>query len=185
MQTKWIDTTIDYDGSQLAPHFIYKNFNISGDALIAFAGKCDVNLQHMVDIEDVKNKQTIFSPHMLHFIGEFFHKDLITGVMIQRLLIVIIKEQIEKIKNEIKINRVGDDLFINDGKLTVSIATVSCVSVLIHVGININDEGTPVKTECLERLKISFLELSENILKSFSTEFDSILFASCKARPVY
>ena len=77
MQTKYITAQqITYDGHQLAPHWIYRNFDILGDAIVAFVGPCKVDLSEMVDIEDVKAEAPIYSPLMLHCIAEFFHGDL-------------------------------------------------------------------------------------------------------------
>ena len=59
MQTKYIDKEIKYIGSQLAPHWIYKNFKIQGDAIVAFVGECEVKLDNMVDIEDVINAKNL------------------------------------------------------------------------------------------------------------------------------
>ena len=53
MKTKLIEEEIKYIGSQLAPHWIYKNFKLQGDAIVAFIGECEVKLTEMVDIEDV------------------------------------------------------------------------------------------------------------------------------------
>ena len=39
MITKYLDEEIKYIGSQLAPHWIYKNYKLQGDAIIAFL--CD------------------------------------------------------------------------------------------------------------------------------------------------
>ena len=95
MQTLFIDKEIKYIGSQLAPHWIYKNFHIMGNAIVSFIGECDVELSHMVDIEDVINDEPIYSKSMLSFITEQFNVNLVEGVFRQRLLICIIKELLE------------------------------------------------------------------------------------------
>ena len=143
MITKYIQEEIKYIGSQLAPHWIYKNYKLQGDAIVAFCGECEVKLSEMVDIEDVINNEPIYSKYMLSFITEQFNVDLVEGVFRQRLLICIIKEELEK--RGIFVARDGDDLIVNGGKLTVSIATKSHNSVLIHTGINIDSDGAPVK----------------------------------------
>ena len=38
MKSFFIGKQINYDGRQLAPHWIYKNFNVIGDAICAFIG---------------------------------------------------------------------------------------------------------------------------------------------------
>ena len=96
MKTQFIDKDIKYIGSQLAPHWIYKNFKIQGDAIVSFIGECDVKLTEMVDIEDVINNEPIYSKLMLSFISEQFGIELTEGVFRQRLLMCIIKELLEE-----------------------------------------------------------------------------------------
>ena len=92
MKTLFIENEIKYIGSQLAPHWIYKNFKIQGDAIVAFVGECEVKLTEMVDIEDVINNEPIYSKYMLSFITEQFNVKLVEGVFRQRLLVTCIKE---------------------------------------------------------------------------------------------
>ena len=126
MHTKLIEKEIKYIGSQLAPHWIYKNFKLQGDAIVAFIGECEVALTEMVDIEDVINNEPIYSKSMLSFITEQFNVNLVEGVFRQRLLICIIKELLEE--RGIFVVRNGDDLMIDGKKLSVSIATKSTTS---------------------------------------------------------
>ena len=77
MQTKLIEEEIKYIGSQLQPHWIYKNFKMQGDAIVAFIGECEVKLTEMVDIEDVINNEPIYSKYMLSFITEQFNINLV------------------------------------------------------------------------------------------------------------
>lgn len=181
-----IDKEIKYTGSELAPHWIYKNFNIQGDAIACFQGECEVKLSEMVDIQDVLEDSPIYSKKMLHFIVEHFNIELIEGVLRQRMLIVIIKECIEKNYPHIKIIREGDDLFFEGKKLSVSIATKSATSVLIHTGININPAGAPVKAAGLcNDMNISDVNaLAKNILEDYTKELDEVVLASCKVRGV-
>ena len=92
MQKLFIDKEIKYIGSQLAPHWIYKNFHLQGDAIVAFVGEVDVRLDEMVDIEDVINNEPIYSKKMLNFIIEIFDCPLEQMVWTQRLFMSIIKE---------------------------------------------------------------------------------------------
>jgi len=184
MKTKLIEEEIKYIGSQLAPHWIYKKFGIQGDAIVAFKGECDVKLTEMVDIEDVINNEPIYSRYMLSFITEQFNIDLIEGVFRQRLLVCIIKELLEE--NGIFVVRNGDDLLINGGKLSVSIATKSTTSVLIHTGLNILSEGAPVKASGLtSELGIENIdEFAQKIMQRYSDEIEDIKLASTKVRGV-
>ena len=184
MKTQLIDKEIKYEGWQLAPHWIYKNFKMQGDATVAFIGECEVKLTEMVDIEDVINNEPIYSKSMLSFISEQFNIGWVEGVFRQRLLICVIKEALEK--RGFKITRNGDDLFFEGKKLTVSIATKSVNSILIHTGINIDSTGAPVKASGLtSELKINDIrELAQEILKNYSEEIDDIVLASTKVRGV-
>jgi len=185
MKTKFLEQNLKYDGTQLAPHFIYKNFELMGDAIIAFEGPCEVKLTEMVDIEDVVNNEPIYSEHMLHFIGEFFNTDLIRGVFLQRLLVTTIKEQLEMKYGKV-LRRSGDDLFVGNGKLSVSIATKSPTSVLIHTALNVVTDNTPVKTSGLKSdLKIEDIKKFANeVMDAFSEEVKDIYLATTKVRGV-
>lgn len=184
MKTQFIDKDIKYIGSQLAPHWIYKNFKIQGDAIVSFIGECDVKLTEMVDIEDVINNEPIYSKLMLSFISEQFGIELTEGVFRQRLLMCIIKELLEE--RGIFVKRNGDDLIVNGGKLSVSIATKSVTSILIHTGLNIISEGAPVKASGLksemgiENIK----EFALEVMKRYSEEIEDIKLAATKVRGV-
>ena len=184
MHTKLIDKEIKYIGSQLAPHWIYKNFKLQGDAIVAFIGECEVALTEMVDIEDVINNEPIYSKSMLSFITEQFNVNLVEGVFRQRLLICIIKELLEA--RGIFVVRNGDDLMIDGRKLSVSIATKSTTSILIHTGLNILSEGAPVKASGLtSELGISDIkEFALEVMKRYSEELEDINLASTKVRGV-
>lgn len=184
MKTKFINEEIKYIGSQLAPHWIYKNFHIQGDAIVSFIGECQVDLTEMVDIEDVINNEPIYSKLMLSFISEQFGIGLVEGVLRQRLLITIIKELLEE--NGVFVVRNGDDLMIDNRKLSVSIATKSINSVLIHTGLNIISEGAPVKASGLtSELGIENIEkFAQKVMQKYSEELEDILLASSKVRGV-
>ncbi len=184
MKTLFIDEEIKYIGSQLAPHWIYKNFKIQGDAIVAFRGECEVKLTEMVDIEDVINNEPIYSKYMLSFITEQFNVELVEGVFRQRLLMCCIKEALEK--RGFVVRRSGDDLFVNDRKLSVSIATKSMTSVLIHTGVNILSDGAPIPVSGLKSdLNIDDIkEFALEVMKNYSEELEDIVLASTKVRGV-
>ncbi len=184
MKTKYIEESVKYIGSQLSPHWIYKNYKLQGDAIVAFVGECDVKLTEMVDIEDVINNEPIYSKEMLSFISEQFGIGLVEGVFRQRLLICVIKELLEE--RGFFVVRKGDDLMIGDKKLSVSIATKSATSVLIHTGLNIISDGAPVKAAglCSELGINNIRDFALEIMKRYSEELNDILLASTKVRGV-
>ena len=131
-----LDELIDYDGSQISSLWAYNLADVQADSIIAFRGACDVKIEHMIDLEDKKQGDIIFSTDMLHFIIEHFDStDLKLVYARQRLFTAIVKEILSSRLSEIE--RRGDDLFINGNKLTVSIASTSAVSQKIHFGINV------------------------------------------------
>lgn len=184
MKTLFIDKEIKYIGSQLAPHWIYKNFKIQGDAIVAFCGECEVKLTEMVDIEDVINNEPIYSKYMLSFISEQFNIGLVEGVLRQRLLMNTIKEVLES--RGVFVRRNGDDLFVNEKKLSVSIATKSINSVLIHTGVNILSEGAPIEVSGLKSdLNIEDIkEFATEVMQRYSEEIEDIVLSSTKVRGV-
>lgn len=191
MKSLFIDKEIKYIGSQLAPHWIYKNFHILGDAIVAFIGEMDVKITEMVDIEDVISNSPIYSKKMVSFIIEQFGISLSECVLRQRFLICIIIEELRKLLgNKFQIKRSGDDIFVNIAgkykKLSVSIATKSINSGLIHTGLNIDPTGAPVDACGLTRdLGITDIEeFAKNVMKRYIEENTEILEATCKVRGV-
>lgn len=180
---------ITYDGRQLAPHWIYREHGIQGDAAVAFIGPCNVELGEMVDIEDVKKVAPIYSPLMLHVIAEFFDDlGLHATVYRQRLLIVAAKELLEEQTGR-RARRDGDDLYLDragggEGKLSVSIATSSPSSMLIHTAFNILTEGTPVPTVGLAELGVEPAAFGRDLLDRYAAEVADIYMARTKVRPV-
>lgn len=184
MQIKYSEMVIPYTGKELRSHFIFHRFDIQGNALVAFTGSAQVELSHMVDQADVKAKAPISSAMMLHFLGEFFGEDLEKTILRQRLLMCLMLEHLKEIRPETSWARMGDDLFVGSKKLSVSIATASPVSTLIHAGLNITTQGTPIPTYSLEQAKIEPRSFAAEILKRFKKETDEIALARTKVRGV-
>ncbi len=191
MKSLFIDKEIKYIGSQLSPHWIYKNFHILGDAIVAFTGETDVKITEMVDIEDVISNSPIYSKKMVSFIIEQFGITLPECVLRQRFLICIIIEELRKILgNKFEITRSGDDIFVKIGgvnkKLSVSIATKSTTSGLIHTGLNIDPSSAPVDA-CGLTTDLGITEVEEfakNVMKRYIEENSEISDAVCKVRGV-
>lgn len=182
--TNAIEQQITYDGTQLSSLWAYKNFGLQGDSIVAFRGPCHVKLDKMVDLADVLAEEHIYSEEMLHFIIEHFDMDLEKTVIRQRLLIAIIRELLEEALG-IKLTRDGDDLFLGDGKLSVSIATLSPVSTMIHTGLNVSSANTPVQTVSLADLGVKDIHaFADKVLTAYTAETESIRMARCKVRGV-
>ena len=184
MKTQWMESPMAYLGPELKPHFILSKWRIEGSALVAFRGPCDVKTEHLVDWEDRLQSDFIRAREMVHFLGEFFGITLKEGIWIQRLLVS--EWCVELMKRGIEVSREGDDLFVSGKKLSVSIVTASPVSVLLHLGINIDPEGAPVSAVGLGSLLpgVNVSELAGRILARFQEEYQSVDRASVKVRPV-
>lgn len=183
MNNLFIDKEIKYIGRELSPHWIYKNFNICGDCIVAFVGEVDVKLDEMVDIEDVINIEPISSKKMLNFIIECFDCSLSEMVWRQRLFMSIIKETLEQYGKQVV--RKGDDLFFEGKKLSVSIATKSITSTLVHTALNIVSEGAPIEVSSLSGMGIDNpKKLAQDIMSYFCEEVKSVYMAKCKVRGV-
>jgi hypothetical protein len=200
--TKWIDAPMPYTGPELRPHFLLEKFRLEGSAIAAFVGPCEVKTEHLVDWEDRLANDFIRAKLMVHFLGEFFGISLPEGVLYQRLFMAIAGQEISGTTGKI-VRRSGDDLFWNDGtderKLSVSIVTASPVSRLLHVGINLDAAGAPVKAAGLFDLGLGVekkkdddapqglggvKDLAARILRTFTDETQGIEWACAKVRPV-
>jgi hypothetical protein len=187
MLYQWVNENLHYDGSQLRPLFAYLQFGILGDSIISWRGSCDVTPESMVDGEDLNQGAKIASEEMLHFIIEVFDRELATGVLIQRIFAAIAKDILHEISprlGEEILVREGDDLYWGDRKLSISVASRSAVSTMIHFALNITNLGTPVKTCCLEDLQVDPISFAEQIMEAFSQEWQSVLKATRKVRPL-
>lgn len=179
MKKLFIDKKMKYDGSQLRPLFAYENFKLQGDSIVSWVGPCNVTLEHMVDFEDKIEKSKICGDEMLHFVIEVFGPDLTAGVALQRLFASIINDRL-------KLRRDGDDIYSLDkkNKLSISIASRSAVSTMIHFAMNVTNKGTPVKTLSLQDLKLNAKTLAPQIMNDFVKEYQSISAATQKVKPL-
>lgn len=188
-----------YQGVELRPHFLLTELGIRGSGLGAFIGPCSVRTEHLVDWEDRLAGDRIEARRMVHFLGEFFGMSLREGVLIQRVFMSVLLESLrgplEAAGFGGKCLREGDDLFIEsrrrgDGtpeprrKLSVSIVTASPVSLLLHVGINIDPTGAPVPAVGLDELGIAAESWVPRALERMVEEWEGMDWACAKVRPV-
>ncbi|UGV39983.1 DUF366 family protein [Methanococcoides orientis] len=182
MESIILDEKTDYDGSQISSLWAYNLKGIQHDSIVAFRGGCDVKLEHMIDLEDKRMGDSIYSTDMLHFLIEHFDStDLKLVYARQRLFTAIVAEAL--LDSGIMTTRQGDDLFVNGKKLTISIASTSAVSQKIHFGINVfhyfygnlTDNG-------LDEVKA--VGLLEDIANRYVAEFEDIEKDLRKSRPL-
>jgi hypothetical protein len=157
---------------------------IPGDAAAAFLGPCDVKPQHMVDRVDLEAGARISSPRMLHLIIEHPGLDLDRVTLRQRLLMAIAGEIINSHLGEPLLRREGDDLYLRDRKLSVSVATTSPSSGLIHSGFNLRGQGAPVPAIGLEELALEPGQFAGQLLGAYAKEIKSARKAAEKVKRV-
>ena len=182
MNSIFVRDEIDYTGEQLRSNFAYDTFGIAGDSIVAFIGRCDIKAEFMVDLEDLRAGNAIFSERMLHFIVEHHDLDLERNIWRQALLAAIFKDTLNAIVGRPAIRRTHTDLYDGDAKISVSVATLSPVSALIHFGVNISSKNTPVKTKGLEDYGIDPQKFAESVMKTYMDDADHVHQARCKVR---
>jgi hypothetical protein len=183
LKYRFIKQRITYTGRELSSHWIYKNFNLQGDALVSFIGPAEVK-EYLVDMVDRREKKIIRSRLMLHFMAEHFDPDLEKTILRQRLFIGLLAESINELAKKNIIERRGNDLYSRGRKLSVAIATLTPVSTIFHVGLNILSAGTPVKAIGLKDLSISPTVLALKALKLYGRELRAVELSRVKVRAV-
>jgi hypothetical protein len=184
---------MDYDGSQLRHAFAYEKAKVLGATITIFRGAANVK-DHLVDLEDAFADDFIKSANMWHFIIEIPATTIMAAVALQRLFICQCIDRLREINPDVIYDRNGDDILIAGKKLSVSIATLSRFSALIHVGINITvGEDCPVEAIGLSDLimgkSVKNLEKAINIFgtgvaQNFIEEYEDIKNATYKVREV-
>ncbi|MEB3244803.1 MAG: DUF366 family protein [Vampirovibrionales bacterium] len=187
LQPCWLDVTTPYTGVELSPLWLMRKTGLQGSVLAAFTGPCNVPVEALVDEADVQANAPIASQQMLHFVAEVFHLDAFAGVLLQRLWMAVIAEQLRCPD----LTRSGDDLFLaTQGglrKLSVSIATAGRFSVLIHVGLNLTQAGVPSDVQAAGLISEGLLAdeaavqpFAKQCLEAMIREFEQAGLAFCK-----
>lgn len=182
MTAFWIDERITYDGRQLCSHFAYRNYGVMGDVIVGFLGPADVRITEMVDIEDIRQRAPIASDEMLHFLIEMFEVGLGQIVWVQRFFVCMLHEKLLRKVSAAKLSREGDDLFYEGRKLSVSIATVSPLSGLIHTALNTKSTGAPLPIASLEEMDIPPGSFANEVMEAFCEEVKGMALAKTKVR---
>lgn len=183
MRTVWLEEPMTYDGSQLRAHWAFKATGVVGDVLVAFRGACRLPVTEIADLEDVAGPG-IAGDDMVHCILETFDdRDLGRGVLRQRLLAADAAEVLRELAPQAGLRRRGDDLFVGVGKLSISVASCSQVSSLIHFAVNVSNAGTPVATASLADLGVEPAVFARALLERVAAEQATLQAARCKVRP--
>jgi hypothetical protein len=184
METRFLEDEIPYTGAELRSQWIAQRAGLRGDSAVAFLGPCEVAPEHMVDQEDLEAGARIASPRMLHVIVEHPGLDVDDITVRQRLLMALAGEIINGHLGEALVRREGDDLYLRDRKLSVSVATTSPRSGLVHAGFNVRGEGAPVAAIGLEELGLDPRDFGEKLLGAYAAEIEGARRAAGKVRPV-
>lgn len=186
MKSHFVDELEPYDGTQLVSLRNYLKFQLLGDSVVAWVGACNVPPEHMVDGEDLLSNSEIRGDQMLHFMVELFDSSLFAAVGLQRLMAATIKDVVQLTSREKNLvsdlRRDGDDIYVGDKKFSISIATQSPTSSLIHFAVNVVNRGTPVPTISLAELKLEAKPIAIEVMRRFSAEIESIRQATHKVR---
>ncbi|MBY9000568.1 MAG: DUF366 family protein [Candidatus Heimdallarchaeota archaeon] len=160
-----------YDGSQLSSQFTSQNYDVIGNSILVFRGGMKLSPKEMVDIKDIQREShlsniLISSDDSLHFIIEEFDiqpPNMEIEYYRLRMLTQIVIELLNS--RGITTNRKGTDIYIQDKKVNVGIASISVSSSKIHFGINLGDTGFPkhVKATCLFNLGVQEEEIADII----------------------
>lgn len=152
--------------------------------MIAFRGGCDISLANMADLEDKQAGKSIYSEDMLHFIFESFRCRLPEMILWQHLFASSLVELLYAGDPSLSIRRKGNDIYVLDRKLSISVATVSTVSSLLHFGINISSANTPVPTISLGDMGLDAADTARQILANMQAEYTIAEKALYKVKPV-
>lgn len=185
MQGKFVFEKDTYTGDQLRPLFAYMKHGILGDSIVAWVGPCKVSDKFMKDGEDLRAGAKIEGDQMVHFIVELFDTDLFGAVALQRLLTSLAKDQLQTLTKAkpVEFAREGDDIFVGEKKLSISIATRGVYSSLIHFAVNCVSTGAPVPVCSLSDFGIEPKIFAEAIIDAFVKEVVSIQEARKKVFP--
>ncbi|HTB22041.1 MAG TPA: DUF366 family protein [bacterium] len=183
LRTRLLAGTHPYDGSPLKGHWAYTSHGIQGDSLVAFEGPCEVAVEALADLEDARAGAFIYSPRMLHFVLELFGPDLEQAVSRQWLMAATAQDEVNRSQKRARCDRDGNDLWVGKRKLSVSIAAPTLVSVKVHLGLNIDAEGAPVKAIGLKDLGIATRAFALRLLERFSDDHARMRGARTKVRP--
>lgn len=169
---KHIDEIFEYDGSQIDPSWAFQEFGIYGSSIITWIGPVNIAPDNLKDFADVGLE--IKSNYMVNFICEFFDQqptNMRVAYLRQRLLVLIFREILTEYGVPTK--REGDDIFVDNKKLSISIASVSLSSAKIHFALNLEDKGTPddVDTIGLYDIKVNDKQIftKENVKELIDT----------------
>ncbi len=183
MKTVLLEQPLCYDGLQLATAFFDRHAPGEADAMVLFTGEADVPAAHLVDLEDAEAGAIIYSPLMAHVLVEHRGLQLPEAVWRQRVLVRLGADWIAA-RSGVAVSVRGNDLHVRDGKLSVSVATRSPRGCLLHLGVNVDTDGAPVRATGLRDLRLNAREFLTALARLYTEEVAHAAHAAAKVRPV-
>jgi hypothetical protein len=177
-----IEEPVAYTGRELRSGWVTQITGLTGDAAAAFLGVCEVPTENLVDMDDAAAGDFIRAGQMAHVIVEHPDCPLALAVLRQRILVCNLCDILRESGRPAR--RSGDDIHIEDKKLTVSIAAPSPSGSMIHLGINVDPEGAPVAAVGLNDMGIDAKRLLAELLQRYGDELASCAHAASKVRGV-
>jgi hypothetical protein len=185
LQTRLLPDELTYDGTQLATHWPRRTAGVTGDCVVAFLGPAEVPTENLVDLEDRRAGERITARRMLHLIGVWFGRTLAETVLRQRLYVFLTAERLRLRGVDVLVE--GDDIYTPGRrlqKLSVSIATVSPLAGLVHLGLNDDPAGAPVPAVGLAELGVGAADFARELLGVFEETERGLESAAAKVRAV-
>lgn len=183
LETRFDAQPRTYTGRELRSHFAFDALGVVGDCAVAWIGPCRVETAELVDRVDARAGAFIASPEMVHLIVEHFGTALVEAVLRQRLLARLAADLLRAGGVAGVVVR-GNDVFAAGRKASVSVATLSPVSALIHFAVNVRTEGAPVPAWGLSESAIAAETFARELLGSYAAELVDIQRAAAKVRGV-
>ena len=185
-----------YDGPILHDRFAYKFFKNRVSPIgniIAFRAPAKVEASGMIDMEDVLNKDFIYSEDMIHFLYEIPILDNAFGaVAFQRLFNTQIANLLADKYIGAPVKMKGDDIMVYksfvqkgmenaNGKASVSIVHVKNGTALGHTGINVRaGNDAPIFAFSTNLTDESAKNFMEDVIALFSNLTEDIFVATSK-----
>lgn len=183
MKTHFDSKPATYDGTQLKALRNYLDYGLLGDSVLAWTGPCQISFEHMVDGEDLREQAKIEGSEMVHLVFEIFDVPLVAGVCLQRLTADHARAIVLQMTGgKFALTREGDDLYWNGKKFSISIATKTANSVLVHFAVNVRNDGTPVPTCALVDFGLRAPVFAQELCVNVAEEWISIKEATWKVR---
>jgi hypothetical protein len=177
----------EYNGALLHSRFAYRYFRDRVSPLgniIAFRGPMEVLAEQMIDQEDLLAEAFIWSDDAINFLWEIplLGDNSFGAVAYQRLFNTLIADILAKKEFlNTAVHMRGDDIYVLDGKCSVSITHVKNHAALGHTGINI--EAGSKAPDFAYSTKLSDLQAQafmECVIKEFYSLNQDIFTATSK-----